>query len=769
MLFINLASSVILEDIRWCVINQAEMDKCTGLKEAIDIRTEASKSPAAFKHTSYFGPSWKEFPPFSCNMATSQFKCMELISKGQADLMQLETALSYTAGQYFTLMPLMAEKYMNGTGDEGLDFYAVAVVNGSKYKKEPEFLKNKKICSPGVGQAAGWIYPVSYLLEKDLMHVEQCNVPVKSAATYFGDMCAPDGLARFYNTFGTNPVTVCQVCSGTKDTFCTANDPYAGYTGALECLTRGGNDVAFVRHSTLRLFAKHVNMTSPIDSFKLLCKDGSLTDIDSYKACNWGNIPSHVVMTSTMRTQLDRTTFKHFLTLLSLEFGKEGSHKNLFQLFESFQYGKFNLMFSDETYSLKNLADVAGGTRMTYYKWAVNPALIDSRMDLKSRLNMMNKCPLTQATWCVISRYEMQKCERMMMAFSARNLKPDLNCVLGDGAIDCIRKIAVGDADLISLDAADVYTAGRRFHLVPIAAEDYSGKSETGYFAVAVARKRSYEMLLPNLKQRRSCHTAVRSAAGWVIPVDTLIETGQINVVNQNTYLAMSFYFSKSCAPGILDTYYNPWRTNPVSMCEACSTAGPRRCLRSDEELYYGSSGSFRCLVEKGGDVAFTRHMAVYENTNGQNKDYWARNRRSDDYELLCKEGRRSPIEGWMDCNLGWVPSNAIMTAGFKSYREKEIYWTMLSYAQQFYDTDDDLEFSMFDSTMDHKDLIFQDATVRLVPVANLTYDQYLGENFVRLMQRINRLDAITGRNYVPRVTSNLLTIVLLIIVALLR
>lgn len=75
----------------------------------------------------------------------------------------------------------------------------------------------------------------------------------------------------------------------------------------------------------------------------------------------------------------------------------------------------------------------------------------------------------------------------------------------------------------------------------------------------------------------------------------------------------------------------------------------------------------------------------------------------------------------------------------------------------------------MFDSTMDHKDLIFQDATVRLVPVANLTYDQYLGENFVRLMQRINRLDAITGRNYVPRVTSNLLTIVLLIIVALLR
>ena len=34
------------------------------------------------------------------------------------------------------------------------------------------------------------------------MTVAQCNVPVKSAASYFGSMCAPDGLARYYNTFG---------------------------------------------------------------------------------------------------------------------------------------------------------------------------------------------------------------------------------------------------------------------------------------------------------------------------------------------------------------------------------------------------------------------------------------------------------------------------------------------------------------------------------------------------------------------------------------
>lgn len=55
----------------------------------------------------------------------------------------------------------------------------------------------------------------------------------------------------------------------------------------------------------------------------------------------------------------------------------------------------------------------------------------------------------------------MQKCEDMIMAFSAKNLKPDLNCVMGDNVRDCMNKIKLGDADLMSLDAADTWTAGK--------------------------------------------------------------------------------------------------------------------------------------------------------------------------------------------------------------------------------------------------------------------------------------------------------------------
>ena len=57
-------------------------------------------------------------------------------------------------------------------------------------------------------------------------------------------------------------------------------------------------------------------------------------------------------------------------------------------------------------------------------------------------------------------------------------------------------------------------------------------------------------------------------------------------------------YFHKSCVPGILSDYYNPYDTNPINLCEACGTHGPKRCIRNDEEQYYGSSGAFRCVTE---------------------------------------------------------------------------------------------------------------------------------------------------------------------------
>jgi len=712
-------------------MNDKEMAKCEAMIAAVNHRSRDQDRPVPPGYTKY-----EELPQLSCFRGADQFDCMQKISENEADLVQLEPGLGYTGGEYFNMLPLAAERYDLGSGDTGFDYYAVAVVRRDRPDINIDNLASRKACHTGVGRAAGWVYPVSNLMQMEKMPIEQCNVPVKSAAAYFGDMCAPGGLARFYNPFGNNPVSVCENCQGDIETFCTSNDPYAGYEGAFECMASGDGEVAFVRDSTI--MQATANTTRDASDYELLCLDGTRRAYDQAAGCNWGKINSHIVMTSAIRDAVVRTEYINLIRLLSYDFGAAGAHTDLFRMFESMSYGRANLMFTDETKELVNVAEVGDGSRNTYYGWVGE--------DHRERLLSLNMCPVRQARWCVISDMEMSKCEDMIMAFAAKALKPDLNCIQGRSVRDCMERIRMGDADMITLDAADVYVAGRTYNLVPIAAEDYSGYDSATYYAVAVARRTDSFLTIFNLKQRRTCHSAVWTAAGWIIPVDKLIETGQIRVQTCNPYFNVGQFFSKSCVPGVLEDHYNTYGTNPPNLCEACAAGGNDRCARNNVELYYGNSGAFRCLAENGGDVAFVKHTTARENTDGRNIAEWARNRRADDYELLCNDGTRKDIDSWADCNMGEVPSNAIVTASFKSQKEREIYWTLLNFAQQFFASDTNDDFTMFGSMLDHKDLIFQDSTVRLVEVTEekQTYQEYLGERFMRAMQRMETIDCIT-------------------------
>jgi len=728
----------IRQDARWCTINDSEFKKCQDLIAAINERKRRNQPYPPGQ------PTYDQLPLLKCVQGVDFFDCMTQIAGNTADLIDLEPGMAYTAGEYYTLMPLMAEKYTSGTGTDGLQFYSVAAVLKANTDINYNNLQGKKSCHTGVGTAAGWVYPVSQLITDGKMPIVQCNVPVKSAAGYFGNMCAPNALTKYYNPFGNNPVTVCKNCAGTDlSVFCTSNDPFANYEGAFNCMAFGegtGNnfkqgDVAFIRHDTIfDMLNGSVKMTP--NDIELLCLDGTRASPSDYKTCNWGVINSHIVMTSAFRSPDIRQSYKNLIYLLSYDFGDAGMFKDVMELFSSTKYGDHNLMFTDTTYQLVDV-----GSRDSYYSWVGE--------EHRQRLIALNTCPLQQVRWCVLDMFEMQKCEDMIMAFSAKNLKPDLNCVMGDNVRDCMTKIEMGDADLISLDAADTYVAGKDYNLVPIAVEDYSGTDRHSFFAVAVARKTDAHLTIFNLKQRRTCHGAVMSATGWVIPVEKLIETIQIVVKSCDVYYYVGQYFSKSCVPGMLDSIYNSKNSNPINLCEACATMGYERCLRNNHELYYGSTGAFRCLVENGGDVAFVRHTTARENLDGRNTAFWSRNRRSFDYQLLCNDGTRADVDSWETCNMGEVPSNAIVTANFKTAQEREIFWTLLNYAQQFFASDDNPDFHMFSSYVDYRDLIFQDATVRLSSLDSSKQDYlaYLGESFIRSMERMSTIDCITLGN----------------------
>ena len=61
---------------------------------------------------------------------------------------------------------------------------------------------------------------------------------------------------------GNNPTNVCEKCAGlTLETRCTCNDPFGGFSGAIQCLASGTGNVAFVRNTTVSEYAKQPNAT----------------------------------------------------------------------------------------------------------------------------------------------------------------------------------------------------------------------------------------------------------------------------------------------------------------------------------------------------------------------------------------------------------------------------------------------------------------------------------------------------------------------------
>lgn len=73
------------------------------------------------------------------------------------------------------------------------------------------------------------------------------------------------------------------------------------------------------------------------------------------------------------------------------------------------------------------------------------------------------------------------------------------------------------------------------------------------------------------------------------------------------------------------------------------------------------------------------------DNTDGRNHAIWARNRRSDDYELMCKDGRRLNVDFFDTCHVGEVPGNTIVTTGmFIKYYCCTVFFCIILYVLNF-------------------------------------------------------------------------------------
>ncbi|CAH8592046.1 unnamed protein product [Schistosoma bovis] len=712
--------------VRWCSVSPEEEIKCNRLSSVIQSTTTISN-----KYN------------LTCILGSDEFNCMKLINEKQADLMNLDVGLAYYGSSLYSLRPIAVENYAisNAPNARNLYYYAV-MVKPISISIDPTNLRGKEICSAGAGTAEGWVMPVGTLIS-DLraIPVTQCNSVVQNLIRYLGDSCIPNSLSEIFNPFGDNTQEVCRLCynTGLSD-WCGSLDRYSGNQGALRCLREHTENfeskykpvVAFLRDQEVELASGD---GFPKENYELLCPskmpNGIWTaNISSSADCNWGKIPSRMIMTSLI--QNDVTVYTDFLELLVQHFGPSGTSVSSFNLFSSAGYTTVNgnnathhLMFSDHT---KNIYIPPVTETETYYRW-IDPSF-------KKALEKLESCPLPTLGWCVIDEFEMSKCQRMSSAFSAKRIQPEMFCLQANSTIDCMKLIKDGYADMVTLEAGDLYIAGKYFDLVPVVSENYG--NGPFYYAVAIVEKVNPGLLISNWRHRRTCHSGVGKAAGWIIPLNTVLDTRQVIVLDGHLVHAFGELISRACIPGILNKAYDHTGTNSLNLCELCTGGNADRCRRDNLELYYGDAGAFRCLIE-GADIAFARHTTVHTNTGGRNPNFWARDLREDNYELLCPDGRRAEVHDWITCNLGKISSNVVVTANYKSENERTNMWRLLQYGQEYYSSDSDPVFQMFNSEFGQKDLIFNDDTesLSLIPWENQTYEAWLGQRFIQMVENL--------------------------------
>ncbi|XP_072219630.1 transferrin-a [Leuresthes tenuis] len=310
--------------------------------------------------------------------------------------------------------------------------------------------------------------------------------------------------------------------------------------------------------------------------------------------------------------------------------------------------------------------------------------------------------PAEKVKWCVKSKQELRKCLDLAAA------APTFSCVEKESTIDCIIAIKAGEADAITVDGGDIYTAGlNNYDLQPIIAEDYGPSSDTCYYAVAVVKKGS-GFGFRELGGKKSCHTGLGKSAGWNIPIGTLVSMDIIQwagIEDKPVEDAVSSFFQASCAPGA---------TKGSKLCELCKGD----CSRSQKEPYYDYSGAFQCLADGIGDVAFVKHLTVPDSEKSK-------------YELLCKDNTRAPIDSYKSCHLAKVPAHAVVTR--KDQQLADLIWKSLSAVEGF---------SLFSSEAyaPSKNLMFKDSTQKLVQLPpNTDSFLYLGAEYMSIVRSLKK------------------------------
>lgn len=664
-----------------------------------------------------------------CIPARDRMVCIEKVKERLADFVQVDPEDMYVAGELHDEDFAVFEQIRTLDEPEAeFRFEAVVVVHKDLDITNLTQLKGLKSCHTGVGRNVGYKVPLTKL--KNMGIIGKLNEPelslreneLKAFSNLFSKACivgkwsADEEINKIWKKRYSN---LCAMCEEPEK--CDYPDNYSGYEGALRCLAHNGGQVAWTKVIFVRrFFGLPVGVTTSkptkenSDNFAYLCPDGTKVPVTSDTPCTWAARPWQGYM---MNTAMAKTADELGKKIENLDVLGHKTHADW----------------------LKQILEI-GDNDVAHETKPISPKKYLNKARYADVIEREYGPPVKTIKFCVVSEDELQKCQEFSKATFSRNVRPRFTCVQKKTVEDCMAAIKDDAADIITLDGGLVDKAQREYELKPVVAETY-GPSGGSYYAVAVVRKNSQYQSFAELRGAKSCHTGVGRTAGYNAPLYTLVKLNLIAENNCPHPAALSEFFSGgSCLPGAKEPTHNLLKDNVDKLCSLCAgnkdnNDATTKCNFDSSEAYSGYTGAFRCLIEGGGDVAFVKHVTVPGNSDGKNLDKWAANLNSTDYELLCPQGGRAPVDQYKRCYLAHAPPHMVVTRKSKSDEDVEEIQNALLSASEMYTKRPDW-FKMFGSFNGKKDLLFKDSATGLFSIHG---ESEVAKEYAKILSVVNK------------------------------
>nr|XP_045581197.1 transferrin-like isoform X2 [Procambarus clarkii] len=435
---------------------------------------------------------------FVCVSARDRFDCVRRMMRGQIDMTPLP-------GSYLNIDPNLRIIAMARDPSYSIEEYrykAVMVVRRATVSQIRD-LRGKKACHTGYGRTTGWQIPVALLKRQGVIQ-PPCNPnqstlehEIVAVATAFNRACVPGEWATSKSVDASLKQRYEAMCSLCKSGTCDGNDDYAGYEGALQCLTQNGGDVAFSKLNIVQQFFQG-NRAVNTSSYGLLCEDGRIVDIHSSNAsdCFWAARPWDTYVTHGAAS--DAKVQRLFWALIQT---KRKGEEDL-----SVNNWYFTTLGIQDSFIdiLPVMDNVQTGN---YYA--------KTRMDIVKSEEM---CAAEDAVrFCVTTDDEHKKCDDLSKMLKLRGVTPDLQCVKGLDTSHCLNMISLNTADVVTLNYSqnyEVHQLHQHFGIAALLSESYASAESNSYYLVAVIKKGSGINTVRDLTGRTTCGTLNNSSDG---------------------------------------------------------------------------------------------------------------------------------------------------------------------------------------------------------------------------------------------------------------